>query len=101
MTKPVEPSAHTPAPWTVQYSRIHKGKALSVSPVMRHQGLAQMSAFGKDYSIAAANARLIAAAPNLLNELKEVLDWALVEKAPLREQEINSIRKVIAKAEGK
>ena len=47
-----------------------------------------------------ANARLIAAAPDLLNELLSVLDWAVTERAPLRKQEIESIRKVIAKATG-
>lgn len=41
------------------------------------------------------------AAPELLKELKGILDWALVEKAALREVEIDSIRNVIAKAEGK
>ena len=44
--------------------------------------------------------RLIAAAPELLDELLSVLDWAVTERAPLRNQEIESIRKVIAKATG-
>ena len=47
-----------------------------------------------------ANARLIAAAPDLLDELLSILDWAVTERAPLRNQEIESIRKVIAKAKG-
>ena len=47
-----------------------------------------------------ANARLIAAAPDLLDELLSILDWAVTERAPLRNQEIESIRKVIAKATG-
>ena len=47
-----------------------------------------------------ANARLIAAAPDLLDELLSILDWAVTERAPLRNQEIKSIRKVIAKATG-
>jgi len=47
------------------------------------------------------NHALIAAAPDLLTELKDILDWALVEKAPLRAQEIAHIRTAIAKAEGK
>lgn len=45
-------------------------------------------------------ARLIAVAPDLLDELREILEWAVKEKAPLRQQEIDSIRKVIAKATG-
>jgi hypothetical protein len=47
-----------------------------------------------------ANARLIAAAPDLLAELIEVLEWARVEQAPLRAQEMASIQAVIAKATG-
>ena len=37
---------------------------------------------------------------DLLDELLSVLDWAVTERAPLRNQEIESIRKVIAKATG-
>lgn len=44
------------------------------------------------------DARLIAEAPNLLKELERVLDWAVVEKAPLRAQEIASISDAIARA---
>ena len=44
--------------------------------------------------------RLMAAAPDLLDELQSVLDWAVTVRAPLRNQEIKSIRKVIAKATG-
>ena len=47
-----------------------------------------------------ANARLIAAAPDLLDELLSILDWAVTERAPLRNQEIESIRAAIAKATG-
>ena len=49
---------------------------------------------------AVADAYLRAAAPDLLNELLSILDWAVTERAPLRKQEIESIRKVIAKANG-
>ena len=49
---------------------------------------------------AVADAYLRAAAPDLLDELLSVLDWAVTERAPLRNQEIESIRKVIAKATG-
>lgn len=47
------------------------------------------------------NARLIAAAPRMLQELKEILAWAKEEGAPLRAQEIYSIEKVISLAEHK
>ena len=49
---------------------------------------------------AVADAYLRAAAPDLLNELLSILDWAVTERSPLRNQEIESIRKVIAKATG-
>lgn len=48
-----------------------------------------------------ANATLIAAAPDLLRELVMVYEWATVEKAPLRAQEIASIKRAIAKAGGR
>lgn len=45
-----------------------------------------------------ANARLIAAAPDMLDELENILAWATTEKAPLRQQEIESIRATLRKA---
>lgn len=41
-----------------------------------------------------------AAIKMLRAELEDVLSWALTEKAPLREQEIESIRKVLAGTKG-
>ncbi len=43
---------------------------------------------------------LIAAAPKMLNELESILSWALLERAPLRETEIQSILRVIREAKG-
>lgn len=37
----------------------------------------------------------------LVTELHNILEWATTEKTALRDQEINSIRLVLAKAEGK
>lgn len=34
----------------------------------------------------------------LIQELEDIVDWAKVEKAPLRQQEIDSIQAKIAKA---
>lgn len=48
-----------------------------------------------------SNMALIAAAPRMLHELKEILAWAKEEGAPLRAQEIYSIEKVISLAEHK
>ena len=47
-----------------------------------------------------ANARLIAAAPKMLAELKEILAWHRIESTPLRAQELESIAAVIAQATG-
>ena len=41
------------------------------------------------------------AATKMYEELKEILSWAQVERAPLREAEMESIRRVLAKAEGR
>jgi hypothetical protein len=43
--------------------------------------------------------RLHASNAELLNELREVLEWAKKEKAPLRDTEIKSIERVIRNAE--
>ncbi len=42
----------------------------------------------------------MAAAPEMLLELKLILEWHEIEKVPLRENELCSIRAVIAKAQG-
>lgn len=46
-----------------------------------------------------AAAELALRADALVHELREVLEWARVEKAPLREQEIDSIKRVLAEYE--
>ncbi len=43
---------------------------------------------------------LIVAAPELLHELEEILSFTCVERAMLRKQELDSIRRIIAKAKG-
>jgi hypothetical protein len=55
---------------------------------------------GRTASEADANARLLAAAPEMADELQEILDWAVREKAPLREQEIASIRTLLSRIRG-
>lgn len=93
-------TGHTPGPWvylTVDhippnsvYSTSIKGYVVSVAMKPSFTTSEQW----------AADARLIAAAPELLEELQSILEWALIEKAPLRGQEIRSIRAAIAKATG-
>lgn len=38
---------------------------------------------------------------SLVHELSEVLEWARIEKAPLRQQEVESIRRVLQTYQGK
>jgi hypothetical protein len=54
-----------------------------------------------DRAVHEANARLIAAAPDMLRELKSILEWAVYEHSPLMPAEIASIKATIAKAEGR
>lgn len=54
----------------------------------------------ENYKKQKAKWRLERAAPDLLKELSDILEWACTEKAPLRPQEIRSIQAVIYKATG-
>ena len=47
-----------------------------------------------------ADCHLIAAAPSMYAELEQVLEWAFVERKPLRAQEIESIKRLLASARG-
>ena len=94
----------TPGPWYVGSGTYEGRNIYSVASVTDDEGFTYqpLVASAEDDGIKCwdANARLIAAAPDLLDELLDVLDWAVTERAPLRKQEIESIRKVIAKATG-
>lgn len=94
-------TTHTPGPWTHQNgSGTLDGRyqGFRIAGPDRKSIAAYSSAGGRRQAEQEANARLIAAAPDLLAELVMVLEWATVEKAPLRPQEIASIRAAIAKA---
>lgn len=90
-------SKHTPGPWEARkddegvWGVVHDGAFLT-------------TAFPPDLGMVPgteeANARLIAAAPELLNELVLILEWAQIEKAPLRKLEMERIAALIAKATG-
>ena len=85
-------SGHTPGPWTFTPDPHGSLDDYMVGPL---DGPADAVAV-----CSSKDARLIAAAPELLKELSEVLAWATVERGPLRKQEIDSIRAAIAKATG-
>lgn len=79
---------HTPAPWRDDGYRIYAPDDRVITEYKHCDD--------GGYS----DGPLLAAAPELLNELKEIIAWALNEKAPLRDKEIERIRQLIAKAEG-
>ena len=85
-------SKHTPGPWLMCESATHVTVTNAHGDAVFHDD--------KRIPGVMADARLIAAAPDLLDELLSVLDWAVTERAPLRNQEIESIRAAIAKATG-
>ena len=87
----------TQGPFSVAETR-HKYDIVIRGPKNEPIALVLIAGFSKKEG--AANANLLAAAPDLLDELLSVLDWAITERAPLRNQEIESIRKVIIKATG-
>lgn len=93
---------HTPGPWKALIQK--KSKYFPQGSAMVATGEGRMaidcSESGDTQEASAANALLIAAAPDLLSELREVLDWAVKEKKPLRDQEIASIRAALSKATG-
>jgi hypothetical protein len=80
--------SHTDGPWHVsgkQSIRGPKGEYIAKT----------------NWTNGANNAVLIAAAPAMYSELREILSWALTERAPLRQQEIDSINFVLNQAEGR
>lgn len=61
---------------------------------------AKRAEMGRIAAEAAENKRRAECFPDLLKELKDILEWAVLERAPLRDQEISSIREAIRKATG-
>lgn len=90
---------HTPGPWQA-YRIEKKGPGLPYTPVAAKTLLAKVysEAFG-DYEQSEANARLIAAAPDLLNALQYIVGCS----APMTRQQEECwpvMRAAIAKATG-
>ena len=83
---------HTEGPWLMCESATHVTVTNAHGDAVFHDD--------KRIPGVMADARLIAAAPDLLDELLSVLYWAVTEQSPLRNQEIENICKVIAKATG-
>lgn len=83
--------SHTPGPWSVQ--RQPRGVAFFIGsegePIAQH--------------VTESNANLIAAAPDLLNALREFLDWLASEDsvdAEMPEDLLVKLQQAVKKAEG-
>jgi len=99
---------HTPGPW--ELSNDHKPSPYVIRQVGRFGGLASVKFHGFNKTERAreeqtANARLIAAAPDLLNALRSILDSFVTgehyeTKNPYSRPYVQDALKAIAKAEG-
>ena len=88
---------HTPGPWTTRESKEHWGR---VDVIIHSEATDVATAWQGGTKANRANARLISAAPDLL----EALEHALViseERLPLSNQWRERARSTIAKARGK
>lgn len=86
---------YTPGPWEVDGPRIYSTTKTLVATVGLFRSL----------ETASANARLIAAAPDLLAALESLLEWAADVHDPMKQSRINysgmdAARAAIAKAKG-
>lgn len=86
---------HTPGPW--EYAIEEDGGDNPDIAIVDKDGNIICDTGGGEYQARLTNARLIAAAPELLAELKKWLEWAKDEGV----QGIESTKALIAKAEGK
>lgn len=84
---------HTPGPWKLNSSYTFFGNGTPVASMIA-SSLADLTAEEQ------ANARLIAAAPDLLQALKDLLAVCDEELDDARTPEMRVARRIIAKAEG-
>ena len=90
--------AHTPGPWVIDSESLRDGPK-SVGPQTSRFGMEEIASIrtNGDNQTTLANARLIAAAPDLLAALIDVLD----ADGDLDAMDFNRYRAAIAKAEGR
>lgn len=84
-------TTHTPGPWYLNIDTVHIRKGVNIQPVTHH-----MDAQGM------ADARLIAAAPNLLEALQTLTNMAesFAEELHAGHPDVVTAREAIAKATG-
>lgn len=89
---------HTPAPW----SATRGFDAMHISGATTEKGKAFCTLTGNDWEQAVANAQLIAAAPELFEALKNIIDDPCGTLDVVMEPwKIEDSKQAIAKAEGK
>jgi len=94
-------TTHTPGPWSLEVDAvISDATEAHICTVLGGEGTRFID--DEDNQECLANARLIAAAPDLLDALKEVQDWANDGfRVALRDDQKAKIAAAIAKAEGR
>jgi hypothetical protein len=92
----VSAAKHTPGPWTVQITGMRG--SFHIPEAQRHE--AAKTGDGVDgYTVSKANARLIAAAPDMLAALKAITEWFLIAHPDHIDCPICQAKTAIAKAE--
>ena len=90
---------HTPGPWFVNYLDGERYSIVDNKDMGAFSGIAIVAFHDDAEGETKANARLIAAAPELLEALKQAVAWMDGERTPINA--LVNARKIIAKAEGK
>lgn len=95
-------SNHTPGPWVIDSESLRDGPK-SVGPQTSRFGMEEIASIrtNGDNQITLANARLIAAAPKLLEALKNMLACMEARDMDSMANAANDACKVVAKAEGR
>jgi hypothetical protein len=92
---------HTPGPWIVQLDRSTKGKAPRMALVVAGGRAAiDCTGSGKDFNQDCANAKLIAAAPDLLAFVMELASGCNATTRDLPPSIRRDAKALIAKAQG-
>lgn len=99
MNRWIPKMSHTPGPWTaiLDHHRVHKRKRMAMVSTSHGRIAIDATNSGATYADDCANARLIAAAPELLAALKQIVDGVEGIWPDARTQAIEAI----AKAEGR
>ena len=95
----MENSKHTPGPWEVDYEGPCRLAIIAPNDVDGAM-VAFTNLQNVDGDMDEANARLIAAAPDLLKAIKIARTWINLDY-PLNQDDVDTVDAAIAKAEGK